>query len=263
MNWDKLDQRELLEQYLLGLTNREQAAYVEEMLEKDPELAAQLQELKEKMSEYISDQGLGDTVPEGQRSLQDFHDLDHEMITAMTKRNHNLVIWRLALSAACLILLFVSGYLFRQNQNYRLEVAREIAEHAQDDASAQRKIEDLQGKAIVWDSLHTQTVVSEDGDVLIHYLADDQVTFLDLSHLKSPGPDGVYHLEVAGLEGKTERTRIVDSSRLSLVPIMEEIQHIKIWRSSADDDTLGDTSATMLVADFPIVRDGLSQPPRN
>lgn len=257
MNWDNLDQRELLEQYLLGLTNREQTAYVEEMLEKDPKMAEQLEELKGKMADYISEQGLDQDAPDGQRSLQDFHDLDHEMITAMTRRNHHLVIWRLALSAACLILLFISGYLFRQNQNYRLEVAREIAMHAQDDATAQRKIEDLQGKAIVWDSLHTQTVLSEDGEVKIHYLSNDQVTFLDLSHLKSFEPKEVYHLEVAGKDGHPERTRLMDSSRLGLVPVLEEVEHIKIWRSPAKADTRGDTTGSHLVADFPLIRDGL------
>ena len=52
---------------------------------------------------YISQQGMAELSSPASvvRSSQDFHDLDHEMITQMTRRNHYLVIWRLALSAVC------------------------------------------------------------------------------------------------------------------------------------------------------------------
>lgn len=256
MSQERLDNKELLEQYLLGLTNPEQTAHVERLMDEHPELRTELEGMQDRMQVYLEEQGLDEESPSGNtRNIQDFHDLDHEMITAMTKRNHNLVIWRLALSAVCLILLFVSGYLFRENQNFRMEVNREKALHAQDEASAQRRIQALQGKTVAWDSLHTQTVASELGDVLIHYLTDNKVTFLDLSHLGELPPDEAYHLETKQGSGEEVVTLIQDSLKMSLIPIVQDVEHIKIWRVAAGTIAQHEKVDPSLIADFPIIRD--------
>ncbi|NJC27469.1 hypothetical protein [Neolewinella antarctica] len=252
MSQDKFNRRELLEQYLLGLTSREQTLYVKEMLEKDPTLATELEELRERMSEYITEQGMEQDGSDRQRSLQDFHDLDHEMITAMTRRNHNLVIWRLALSGVCLLLLFLSGYLFRSNQNYRMEVDREKALHAQDDASAQKKIKTLEGQTVAWDSLNTQTIPSAGGDVLVHYLAEEDITFLDLSHLAALQPEEAYHLEMIDGRGRSEKLVVSDSTRLSLLPLVANVNTVRLWRSAKAHDLPRDSALAVLVARFPL-----------
>lgn len=256
MSQERLDKKELLEQYLLGLTNPEQTAHVERLMDEHPELRTELEGMQGRMDTYLQEQGLDRESPSGNtRDIQDFHDLDHEMITAMTKRNHNLVIWRLALSAVCLILLFVSGYLFRENQNFRMEVNREKAMHAQDEASAQRRIQALQGKTIAWENLHTQTVNSELGDVLIHYLADDKVTFLDLTHLGELPPEEAYHLETKHGSGAEVVTLIQDSLKMSLIPVVLDVEHVKIWRGAAGTVAQHETVEPSLIADFPIIRD--------
>ena len=253
MEWENLEQRELLEQYLLGLTDRQQTARVEQMLREDPKLAEDLEELRTRMSDYIADQGLGHESPDRQRTSEDFHDLDHEMITAMTRRNHNLVIWRLALSAACLVLLFLAGYLFRENQNYRMAVDREKAIHAETVESARRNIELLQGVPLPIDSLHTETIDLPNGNILVHYVLNDQAAFLDLSHLNLPEPKAAFHLS---LHAASDEQRIVLSDSLckTLIPVTSLVERVRLWRQNPDNDTLkADERVNTLLADIPLV----------
>ncbi|OAV43385.1 hypothetical protein [Lewinella sp. 4G2] len=254
MNRDNIDRKELLEKYLLGLTDQEQAEYVEKQLQEDPTMVEDLAELRSKMSTYLNEQGFTEQPARSMRSLRDFQDLDHEMITAMTRRNHHLSIWRMALSAVCLLLLFTTGYLFRENQNFRLEVAREQALHAQDEASNRKKLEALRGKAIVWDSLHTQTIASANGDVLVHFLADDQVTFLDLSHLDSLQQDEYYFLQLNGKDSNHGIDPITDSSRHSLIPILEDVSTISVYRGTPEAGVPPHPEKLVSVVDFPLSR---------
>ena len=247
MKRDEHPHRELLEQYLLGLTTRERADEVERLLESDPTAKQELERLSKQLNDYIAGQGMGTAAgPSPRRALEDFHDLDHEMITQMTKRNHALVIWRLALSAVCLALLFISGYLFRQNQNYRLEINKEKALHAQDEVSHKRQIEELRGRDVAWDSLSTRTIPSGRGNVLLHRVAGDEVAFLDISHLDSLLNEEAYHLLLLeeAPDGRITPHQLVvlDSARSTLLPLPEQTREINLWRGASSYEVPRDSA---------------------
>ena len=254
MDQKDYEHKKLLEQYLLGLTSREQETFVEELLAKDPRAEEELEKLRGQLDSYISQQGMAElSGPARSRSSQDFHDLDHEMITQMTRRNHYLVIWRLALSAVCLILLFVSGYLFRENQNYRIAVNREKALHAQDSAAYRRQLQALEHADVNWDSLKTQTVTSDNGDVLVHFLAEEGTTFLDLSHLPAPDSAQAFYLSVISRGGANEVRLLRRAEHLKLLPLTTEVNRVRLLRGKIDTATPPDTSTVEVITDFQVV----------
>lgn len=248
MNRENHPHRELLEQYLLGLTTREQADYVEELLANDPTAREELERLEGQLEQYISQQGMQEgEAANPRRALADFHDLDHEMITQMTRRNHHLTIWRLALSAVCLLLLFVAGYLFRENQNYRLAINTEKALHAQDEANHEREIAELlRGQGVEWDSLTTESLTSTRGNVLLHRVAGQQISFLDVSHLESLLTNEAYHVYVVerGDDGAPSPRRVMlsDSTRLDLLPLTATTESLDVWRGGTDREVPRDTA---------------------
>jgi len=133
MDRESLKKSGLLEQYILGLTNRKEALLVEKMLEDSPGAREDYEKLRQELDVYAANAGMAAPL-EGReiRTAKDYEDLDHEMILAMTERNHSLVIWRYSLMAACLLLLCLSGYLFRLSESNRTEIVTEKAHHAQD-----------------------------------------------------------------------------------------------------------------------------------
>ena len=266
MNRENHPHRELLEQYLLGLTTRDQADFVEELLEQDPTAREELKRLEGQLEKYISEQGMREgEAANPRRALADFHDLDHEMITQMTRRNHHLVIWRLALSAVCLLLLFAAGYLFRENQNYRLAINTEKALHAQDEATYEREIAELlRGQGMEWDSLSTESVTSTRGNVLLHRVAGQKVSFLDVSHLEALLTDEAYHVYVVerGTDGAPapRRVKLLDSARLDLLPLTATTESLNVWRGSADREVPRDTADLEFITRIAVTRSSTAEP---
>lgn len=189
MDRESLKKSGLLEQYVLGLTNRKESIIVERALEEDPEVMKDYRKLREELDEYVGKNGLA--VPNdgrNERTARDFEELDHEMLTVITDRAHNLLIWRYVLGAACLFLLCLSGYLFRLSENNRHATVTERAMHAQDNNNHEMVVKDLQERNDKWKELKTIKVPAAGGAVLVHLLAAQELLLLDLSHL-SPLPE--------------------------------------------------------------------------
>ncbi|MBC6995711.1 hypothetical protein QWY85_18155 [Neolewinella lacunae] len=195
MNQDDFDKHELLEQYVLGLTNREESEWVEDLIAKDPEARKDLEHLRKQLEDY-ADGISGIPTPAGRplRNHRDFADLDQEMIVRMTERNHTLVIWRYALSVACLLLVALCGFLFRSNQTLKQELLAEKARHAQDGKSFELQLKNLQKSEMNWDSLKAHASVFGINNIRVHYLERENIALLDLSRVPPPDPDYAYYL---------------------------------------------------------------------
>lgn len=190
MDRESLKKSGLLEQYVLGLTNRKESIIVERALEEDPEVMEDYRKLQEELNEYVGKNGLA--VPDDgrrERTARDFEELDHEMMVAITDRAHSLLVWRYVLGAACLLLLCLSGYLFRLSENNRHATVTEKAMHAQDNNNHEMVVKDLQQKNDKWKELKTIKIPANSGAVLVHLLAAQELLLLDFSHL-SPLPEG-------------------------------------------------------------------------
>jgi len=187
MSREELKNSGLLEQYVLGLTSRKEAELVESVLDANPEVRAEYEQLRAEFDGYVSKQGLNAPLDgRAHRSVEEFEDLDHEMIMAMMERNHTLSIWRYAMGAAVLLLLGLSGYLFRQRQAAKVELVNERAMHAQDNKSHDIHLRELEGE-ILHDGETTAVLThpsatESNGVVLLHQVLPDSTVLLDLSH---------------------------------------------------------------------------------
>jgi len=187
MSREELKNSGLLEQYVLGLTSRKEAELVESVLEADPEARAEYEKLREEFDGYVSRQGLNAPLDgRAHRSVEEFEDLDHEMIMAMMERNHTLSIWRYVMGAVVLLLLGLSGYLFRQQQVAKAELVNERAMHAQDNNSHDIHLRELEGETLhhvdTTAVLTHPSATESNGVVLLHQVLPDSMMLLDLSH---------------------------------------------------------------------------------
>ncbi|MEL7163180.1 MAG: hypothetical protein AAFN92_20640, partial [Bacteroidota bacterium] len=87
MEGTNLDKKELLERYVLGLTDAEQSERVQTMLQNDPDARRDLAYLRQQLTAYAdSYTKLKTPADRTPRTPEEFADLDHEMIMAMTDR---------------------------------------------------------------------------------------------------------------------------------------------------------------------------------
>jgi anti-sigma-K factor RskA len=253
MDRENLKKSGLLEQYVLGLTNRKESIIVERALEEDPEIMKDYQKLRDELNEYVGRNGM--MVPEDgreQRTARDFEELDHEMISAMTERTQKLLIWRYVLGAACLVLLCLSGFLFRLSENNRHATVTEKAMHAQDNHHNDIVVKDLREKNNKWTELKTLKVPAEGGIVLLHLLTAQELLLLDLSHL-SPLPEGFGYFVYLGKAHGGPSLVIPAGGETDLreIAIHDQRAILTIYRGPLEgDETPSSTHENHLVATF-------------
>lgn len=232
MNRESLKNSGLLEQYVLGLTSREESRLVEQVLEDDPLAQQDYEELLREMEGLIEAQGLG--TPDGNRSprsIEEFEALDYEVAVEISRENHALSVWRYALGAITLLLILMCGYLYRMYADQRSELLTEKALHAQDRNSYQLKIKHSDSGNPDWKALETTKAEAVNGVVLLHHLKDQNLILLDLSHTDTL-EDGFSYYVYVGEESKA-RLVIPREDRFHLHPISiehdEETLKIFIW----------------------------------
>lgn len=252
MDQQDLERRELLQKYVLGLTDREQTERIQTILRDDPASRKDLAYLREQLSSYADSHNI--VKPLSNRPLrgqEDFDDLDHEMIMAMTERNHSLIIWRYALGAACLLLLFLCGYLFRQNQTNRAELVVEKARHAQDDESHQLRIKDLKEDATVdWAGLHTEDHPTAVGNILVHHLDNEQTALLDFSHLQTPEEGFAYYLFAKEADEDKPGLMLTSDRLAELFPISLPTKTLRLYLWRKNEQPSAPLPAEDLVAEL-------------
>ena len=203
MSREELKKSGLLDQYVLGLLSREQAALVERLMQEDPFVADEVGRIQRNLMTYADSQDIL-PPPKGRspRAKEDFLALDHELILEMTERNHSLNVWRYGLIATCLLLLGLSGYLFRVKEGYRADLLSEQARHAQDNQSHDRRMSAVEELVIEGD-LVPVTDSSAFGRVRVHLPRQGHTALVDISRATPPPPGTAYYL-FAGRERDDE-----------------------------------------------------------
>ncbi|WP_238750698.1 hypothetical protein [Neolewinella maritima] len=199
MSREELKRSGLLDQYVLGLLDPERVAEVERLMEEDPFLEQEVARLRQELNSYADARNIAAPLDgRAPRTAEDFLDLDHEMITAMMERNHSLNLWRYALIAICLLLIGLSGYLFRLKENIRGELVTERAIHAQDEAShlleLRRNREAIQMTVGSWDDMQLFEQPVDTGILHVHLLAGAGVALVDLSDVPALGEGESYYI---------------------------------------------------------------------
>ena len=220
MSREELKRSGLLDQYVLGLLDPERSAEVERLLAEDPLLDAEANRLRRELNSYADAR---DILPPADgrppRTVEDFHDLDHEMITAMMERNHTLNIWRYVLIACCLLLIGLSGYLFRLKENAQGKLVTERAVHAQDELSHQQDLERsraaIETAAGNWNDLQSYTQPVDTGTLQVHLLTGAGVALVDLSDIPALAEREAYY--IFGGEGEPEVVEVRQQGGLSVI----------------------------------------------
>jgi hypothetical protein len=239
MNRESLKNSGLLEQYILGLTSRKESLLVERALESTPGAREDFEALRQELDDYALSNGMSAPLEGGEvRSAADYEDLDHEMIQAMTQRNHSLVIWRYALMAACLVLLCVSGYLFRLSETNKSDVVTEKAHHAQDNNAHERALKHLEETAPDWSELRSIKSSSAHGTVILHYLDQHNLVFLDLSHARPLNDENAYFVFMGDFGPKADMI-VPLGHQLNLHPVVlpEGVDELKVFKWDLNEAT--------------------------
>lgn len=220
MSSEELKQSGLLEQYVLGLTSRDDSEFVKKMAEEDPQIKQEIERLEAEMSAYAADKSIL-PPPRGRavRDSEEYEDLDHEVIMAMTERNHTLTIWRYALSAACFLLLLLSGYLFRLNQLNQQELMKEQALHAQDENTHQIALQHLEEGVLDWTSLQTLRKDAKVGHLQVHHFPNRNTVLLDLSDFNPPAEGHAYFIVLGNGQEVIPSLEITQEGQNTLYPV--------------------------------------------
>jgi len=206
MDRETLNEKGLLEQYLLGLTTREESLAVEEYLEKDPQARADLEHLRRQLGVYLEDNGIEEKMPPGGQSNYEPTE-DEQMLAYLLGRNQRLNIARYVLMALTLMLTVSTFYFDRQSSNAQAALLTEKARHVQDDHIHEAALKKMDRETVHLDSIRPVIHPSKAGNLQLHYLAADSVLLLDLSHLDPPHEGFAYHVHVR--KGGEESSRYV------------------------------------------------------
>ncbi|MFT4685097.1 MAG: hypothetical protein ACI94D_000047 [Neolewinella sp.] len=234
MDRESLKKSGLLEQYILGVTSRKESLLVEKTLEENPEAREDYEKLRNELDSYATNNGL--TTPlEGReiRTATDYEDLDHEMILAISERNYSLVIWRYCLMAACLLLLCFSGYLFRLSETNKTEIVTEKAHHAQDNNAHKQALKKIEEQAPDWHHMKTINAPTAAGTVILHFLDEQELVFLDLSHVEPLSEEDAYFIFTGLGDEDGEVIAIVPAHRqlhLHPVTVPEGAKDLRVFR---------------------------------
>ncbi len=232
MTRDELKRSGLLDQYVLGLLGPEQSAEVERLMEEDPFLESEVERLRKDLNSYADSRSNIGPPPSGRtlRTPEEFQDLDHEMITGMMERNHTLNSWRYVLIAACLLLIGLSGFLFRLKEDARAMLVRERALHAQDDAShrldMERSRDAIQVATGNWDNLQSFEHRLDTGTLHVHLLPGAGIALVDLSDVPPPPAGHAYYIFTGEESKRSLQPEIVTPRQLGgLYAVRLESKH--------------------------------------
>ncbi|MEL7162518.1 MAG: hypothetical protein AAFN92_17300, partial [Bacteroidota bacterium] len=159
-----------------------------------------------------------------------------------------LVIWRYALGLACLLLLGLCGFLFRQYQTTQSALVTERAAHAQDDVSHQLELKHLEEEAVDITALHTERKPTELGDILVHYPDNQATALLDFSHLDTLEKGWAYYLFQDEEDDRSADLVLTTTAMHQLYPIDLPVEQLRIYRWPLDGQPQPPLSATDLLA---------------
>lgn len=223
MDFKKLTEEGLLEQYLLGLTSREESQSIEAFLDRSPQARAELDFLKKQLGLHLAEGEQNvDLSPAGSRLER----------TSLQKTNRRLRYLVAGLTVFCCLLLIAAvHYQNRSVVHYRAHLS-ERAQHIQDDQLYTREIESLSTSLAQWNHLHTQTVMSTHGPILVHHLQEQALALVDLSHLGPPDTQSVYLFYDQVPSSASLLSEISATDRTTLHPITITGKSLTIFHQS-------------------------------
>lgn len=239
MDREYLKKHGLLEQYLLGLTSREETEAVEEYLASDPEAQRDLEFLRGQLDIYLESPDITDKFA---ASVQDrFSSPDtteqEDVMQYLLQRNQRLNVMRVILGAACLLLLGSTVYLFQQNRRLAADLLTEKALHVQDDHFHENTLRELELSTVNLDSLNTVVATSGRGAIQLHYFSADSIILLDLSHLSPPDSGFAYHVHLQKGSKEQLHYSVYEGELHTLYPISDAADHLKVVHAPATTDS--------------------------
>ncbi|MEM6772350.1 MAG: hypothetical protein AAF597_17370, partial [Bacteroidota bacterium] len=226
MDPNTLREEGLLEQYLLGLTNREESLAVEEYLARNPEANKEVEHLRRQLGLYLEETGLSEEIGRNRHLPGDAK--ASRQLKTLQGRVAQLSVVRTGLLILCCLLAVSSVYFYRLSQRYHADHLAERARHVQDDHLHAQEIEHLSAEVVHWDNLQTVVAASQHGNLQLHYLPTDSIVLLDLSHLKGPEAGFAYHVHRKTKEGE-HPLFIVDAGKVNaLYPLNNPAERLRI-----------------------------------
>lgn len=236
MDLNSPEKNGLLEQYLLGLTTREETQEVEEYLASNPEARQELEFLRRQLGLYLEEKGIDEKNEQG--TSVDDEDSGEVVLAYLLERNQRLNATRLILLSICALLLAGFIYLYRQNSLLEAELLTERARHVQDDRFHETTLKELSRTTVSLDSLCTVVAESEHGNLQLHYLTADSVLLIDLSHLAVPDTGFAYHIHLLNEGAEVPRYVVERSALNSLYPVEQSGTGLRVLYGPARPDTL-------------------------
>lgn len=253
MDRESLHKDGLLEQYLLGLTSREETQAIEKFLETDPQARADLEHLRGQLGVYLDKRGIdekGDDIPPTGPDSVD----DREVLAYLLERNQRLNIIRYLLLALCLLLGGTAVYFYRSSNIYQAELSSEKARHIQDGHRHKAALRELDRKTVHLDSMQTIVAPTEAGNLQLFYLPADSIVLIDLSHLESPKAGYAYHLHTKDEHAETPRYIVSAGTVHDLFPLKRHYAHLKVLYGPEHKSAETEGVVPVLVAELDLER---------
>lgn len=226
MDPNSLHDSGLLEQYLLGLTSREESLAVEELLASNPEFRKEMEHLRSQLGLYLEDVGLNEAAVKAASKPQETK--LRQQVDRLLARNWRLSLARTGLAVLSVCLFCASLYFYRLSEGYQTAHIAEKARHVQDDHLHAQEMKHLASEVVHWDSLQTVVASSDHGNLQLHYLMADSMVLLDLSHLKGPAAGYAYHVHRQTEHGE-QSLFIIDAGKVNaLYPLNSASANLRI-----------------------------------
>lgn len=218
MDRESLHKDGLLERYLLGLTSRKESQDIEEYLKMDPLAQADLDHLREQLGVYLDERGIDEKTenynPKGNGTVD-----DQEVLKYLLHRNQSLNILRYVLLGLCLLSMAAAVYFFRSSKTFEAQLLSEKASHAQDRYRYRDALKEMDRQTVRLDAMLNIVTETEVGYVQLHYLPEDSIVLIDLSHLDVPQKGYAYHLYAGGVPGGEARYVVPPDRIHALYPL--------------------------------------------
>lgn len=256
MDRDSLHKDGLLEQYLLGLTSREETKAVEDYLATDPDARRDLEFMRKQLGVYLEERGVEERDPVADQEPQK-EDSEEVFLSYLLHRNQRLNAMRSVLFVVSLLLLGTSVYFYRQSRQLERELLTAKAIHVQDDNIHEMTLRELSHSTVDLDSLHTVVAQSGHGNLQLHYLTADSVILLDLSHLKIPEKGYAYHVHLQHGTQETSKYIVGQGGLNALYPIDDVAAQLKVLYGLETTDSQEKATVPDLVANLDLFPSGL------
>ncbi|MEM9888343.1 MAG: anti-sigma factor [Bacteroidota bacterium] len=216
----------VLEQYVLGLLEREEAAKVEDYLEKYPELKTHVEQVQEVMEKVLLQNGIEPPPHVKEQILSSIDELGQKKRTApkttkTQKRRFRLMPILSAMAVVALVLVsfsFLQKYYATSNAYRQLEEKYEVLEKSceinQAIVAAEREFL-MKANTLPIALRGSENTKAPDAHVIVHFNKEEQAALLNVINLPEPPSNKQYQLW-ANVEDEMISMGVFDGTSLDL-----------------------------------------------